>query len=48
VVTFNLVDIKNDCDGDTIDPKVKPVGPTCHTGADGKPKTKQSMVSYLI
>jgi phosphoribosyl-AMP cyclohydrolase / phosphoribosyl-ATP pyrophosphohydrolase len=31
---LNLVDIKNDCDGDTLLIQVKPVGPTCHTGAD--------------
>ncbi|MBC5862992.1 bifunctional phosphoribosyl-AMP cyclohydrolase/phosphoribosyl-ATP diphosphatase HisIE [Flavobacterium turcicum] len=29
-----LVDIKNDCDGDTLLIQAKPVGPTCHTGAD--------------
>lgn len=26
--------IKNDCDGDTLLIQAKPVGPTCHTGAD--------------
>jgi phosphoribosyl-ATP pyrophosphohydrolase/phosphoribosyl-AMP cyclohydrolase len=31
---LNLVSIKNDCDGDTLLIQVKPVGPTCHTGAD--------------
>ena len=31
---LNLVDIKNDCDGDTLLIQVKPEGPTCHTGAD--------------
>ncbi|WP_367769822.1 bifunctional phosphoribosyl-AMP cyclohydrolase/phosphoribosyl-ATP diphosphatase HisIE [Flavobacterium sp. WC2421] len=31
---LNLVDIKNDCDGDTLLVQAKPVGPTCHTGAD--------------
>jgi len=31
---LNLVDIKNDCDGDTLLVLVKPEGPTCHTGAD--------------
>jgi len=31
---LNLVDIKNDCDGDTLLIQVEPVGPTCHTGAD--------------
>lgn len=29
-----LVNIKNDCDNDTLLIKVKPVGPTCHKGAD--------------
>jgi phosphoribosyl-AMP cyclohydrolase / phosphoribosyl-ATP pyrophosphohydrolase len=31
---LNLVDIKSDCDGDTLLIKAKPDGPTCHTGAD--------------
>ncbi|PAM96441.1 bifunctional phosphoribosyl-AMP cyclohydrolase/phosphoribosyl-ATP diphosphatase [Flavobacterium sp. IR1] len=31
---LNLVDIKNDCDGDTLLIRVKPAGPTCHTGKD--------------
>ena len=31
---LNLVDIKNDCDGDTLLIQAEPVGPTCHTGAD--------------
>ena len=31
---LNLVDIKNDCDNDTLLIKVKPEGPTCHTGSD--------------
>ena len=31
---LNLVDIKNDCDNDTLLIQVKPEGPTCHTGAD--------------
>ncbi|TRX16151.1 bifunctional phosphoribosyl-AMP cyclohydrolase/phosphoribosyl-ATP diphosphatase HisIE [Flavobacterium franklandianum] len=31
---LNLVDIKNDCDEDSLLIQVKPVGPTCHTGAD--------------
>jgi len=30
---LKLVDIKNDCDGDTLLIQAKPVGPTCHTGA---------------
>src|SRR5690606_39013575 len=31
---LNLVDIKNDCDNDTLLIRVNPVGPTCHTGTD--------------
>ena len=31
---LNLVDIKNDCDNDSLLIKVNPVGPTCHTGTD--------------
>jgi phosphoribosyl-ATP pyrophosphohydrolase/phosphoribosyl-AMP cyclohydrolase len=32
--TLNLVDIKVDCDKDTLLVKVNPNGPTCHTGTD--------------
>ncbi|HLF52868.1 bifunctional phosphoribosyl-AMP cyclohydrolase/phosphoribosyl-ATP diphosphatase HisIE [Flavobacterium sp.] len=31
---LNLVDLKVDCDNDTILVKVNPQGPTCHTGSD--------------
>ncbi len=31
---LNVVDIKNDCDQDTLLIKVHPDGPVCHTGAD--------------
>lgn len=31
---LNLIDIKVDCDNDTLLVKVNPVGPTCHTGSD--------------
>ncbi len=31
---LELVDIKNDCDGDSLLIQVRPVGPTCHTGLD--------------
>ena len=31
---LNLVDIKNDCDKDTLLVRVKPQGPTCHKGTD--------------
>ncbi len=31
---LDLVDIKADCDNDTLLVKVNPHGPTCHTGTD--------------
>lgn len=31
---LNLVDIKNDCDNDTLLITVNPIGPTCHKGSD--------------
>lgn len=31
---MNLIDIKNDCDNDTLLIQVKPEGPTCHKGTD--------------
>lgn len=31
---LNLVDVKVDCDKDTLLIKAKPTGPTCHTGSD--------------
>lgn len=31
---LRLVDIKNDCDNDTLLVRVHPQGPTCHTGTD--------------
>ena len=31
---LNLVDMKVDCDNDTLLVRVKPDGPTCHTGTD--------------
>ena len=31
---LDLVDIKSDCDYDTLLVKVHPHGPTCHTGTD--------------
>ncbi len=31
---LNLIDLKVDCDNDTLLIKVNPVGPTCHTGLD--------------
>ena len=48
---LNLIDIKNDCDGDTFLVRVKPEGPTCHTGADTcwqeKNDTNLSFISKL-
>ena len=31
---LHLIDIKNDCDNDTLLITVRPEGPTCHTGSD--------------
>jgi phosphoribosyl-ATP pyrophosphohydrolase/phosphoribosyl-AMP cyclohydrolase len=31
---LNLLDMKIDCDNDTLLVKVNPIGPTCHTGSD--------------
>ena len=31
---LNLIEIKNDCDNDTLLIQVKPEGPTCHKGTD--------------
>ena len=31
---LNLVDMKIDCDNDTLLVRVNPIGPTCHTGTD--------------
>lgn len=31
---LNLLDIKSDCDNDTLLISVRPEGPTCHTGSD--------------
>ena len=31
---LNVVDIKNDCDNDTLLIRVNPVGPVCHSGTD--------------
>lgn len=31
---LNVVDIKNDCDNDTLLVRVHPAGPVCHTGTD--------------
>ena len=48
---LNLINIQNDCDGDTFLIRVKPEGPTCHTGADTcwqeKNDTNLSFISKL-
>ena len=31
---LNLIEMKIDCDNDTLLIKVQPIGPTCHTGSD--------------
>ena len=31
---LELIDVKNDCDNDTLLIQAKPTGPVCHTGAD--------------
>jgi phosphoribosyl-ATP pyrophosphohydrolase/phosphoribosyl-AMP cyclohydrolase len=31
---LNLIDMKIDCDNDTLLVRVNPIGPTCHTGTD--------------
>lgn len=47
---LNLVDIKNDCDSDSLLIKAVPVGPTCHTGADTcwkEENSVQNIIQYL-
>jgi phosphoribosyl-ATP pyrophosphohydrolase/phosphoribosyl-AMP cyclohydrolase len=47
---LNLVDIKLDCDNDSLLIKVNPVGPTCHTGADtcwGESNDAEAFLFYL-
>ena len=47
---LNLVDIKVDCDQDTLLVQVHPVGPTCHTGTDtcwGEENTPLSSLLFL-
>lgn len=44
---LNLVDMKIDCDQDTLLVRVHPVGPTCHTGTDtcwGEENTPNSLL----
>jgi phosphoribosyl-ATP pyrophosphohydrolase/phosphoribosyl-AMP cyclohydrolase len=48
---LNLIDIKNDCDNDTLLIQVKPEGPTCHKGTDtcwaGENKVNYGFISDL-
>jgi phosphoribosyl-ATP pyrophosphohydrolase/phosphoribosyl-AMP cyclohydrolase len=50
---LNLVDMKIDCDNDTLLVQVYPVGPTCHTGTDtcwgeeNSPLQKESPLAFL-
>ena len=48
---LNLVDMKIDCDEDTLLVRVNPIGPTCHTGKDtcwGEENVRQgSALSFL-
>ncbi|MCL6462153.1 MAG: bifunctional phosphoribosyl-AMP cyclohydrolase/phosphoribosyl-ATP diphosphatase HisIE [Flavobacterium micromati] len=48
---LNLIDIKNDCDNDTLLIQVKPVGATCHNGTDTcwaeENKTEYGFISKL-
>ena len=50
---LNLVDMKIDCDNDTLLVQVHPVGPTCHTGTDtcwgeeNSPLQKESPLAFL-
>ena len=43
---LNLVDMKVDCDEDTLLVRVNPIGPTCHTGTDNKRKQQMPEGSY--
>src|SRR5450432_2481143 len=44
---LHLVDIKTDCDNDTILIKARPDGPVCHTGADTCFDEKNIDVNFL-
>ena len=44
---LHLVDIKSDCDEDTILVTAKPDGPVCHTGADTCFKEENKSVGFL-
>jgi phosphoribosyl-ATP pyrophosphohydrolase/phosphoribosyl-AMP cyclohydrolase len=44
---LDVVDIKSDCDNDTLLIHVKPVGPVCHTGTDTCFQEKNSSADFL-
>lgn len=44
---LDVVEIKIDCDQDTLLIKVKPAGPTCHTGSDTCFNEKNSSLNFL-
>jgi phosphoribosyl-ATP pyrophosphohydrolase/phosphoribosyl-AMP cyclohydrolase len=44
---LNVVDIKLDCDKDTLLIKASPVGPTCHTGSDTCFNETNSSANFL-
>ena len=48
---LNVVDIKNDCDEDSLLIKVDPIGPTCHKGTDTcwaeENKDDMAFIKYL-
>lgn len=44
---LNVVDIKLDCDKDTLLIKASPVGPTCHTGSDTCFNEKNTSSNFL-
>ena len=46
---LHVVDIKNDCDNDTLLIKVNPDGPVCHTGADTCwNETNENPIMFLV
>jgi phosphoribosyl-ATP pyrophosphohydrolase/phosphoribosyl-AMP cyclohydrolase len=45
---LNVIDIKTDCDNDTLLIQVKPNGPVCHTGADTCWDEKNTSLLYFI
>jgi len=45
---LDVVEIKTDCDQDTLLIKVKPAGPTCHTGKDTCFNEKNEKADFLF